>query len=236
MTYGLIFAAGKQRRFGVDTPKALTRFGDRTLLDVNMLNLGEYCDKVYVVCSIENEGYFYTYPRIVIRSGKGSGDAVLSALSKIDLYEGDNCFIMWGDAYCTPDVIKYTYTYRTSATRALLVPCEVVNNPYVRLEPDTQCRTARVYFKKHGDDVKPGFHDLSLFYGDCLYIKECLCKMQQLFYDEKKKSYIHKHGNELEFLDIFNDVSAHCKILKVDSNGSFSFNKLSDIEKDTCII
>ena len=72
MTYGLIFAAGKQRRFGVDTPKALTRFGDRTLLDVNMLNLGEYCDKVYVVCSIENEGYFYTYPRIVIRSGKGS--------------------------------------------------------------------------------------------------------------------------------------------------------------------
>ena len=60
--------------------------------------------------------------------------------------------------------------------------------------------------------------------------------MKQLFYDDKKKSYIHKHGNELEFLDIFNDVSAHCNLLKVDSKGSFSFNKLSDIEKDTCII
>lgn len=236
MTYGLIIAAGKQTRFDVDTPKALTQFGDRILLDANMINLSEYCDKVYVVCSIENERYFYTYPRIVIRSGKGSGDAVLNALSKLDISEGDSCFIMWGDAYCTPEVIKYTYSCRNYATRALLVPCEAIKEPYVRLEPDLDSMTARVYFKKYGDNVKPGFHDLSLFYGDCLYIKECLHKMKQLFYDKKKESYIHKHGNELEFLDMFNDVYAHCNLLNVNSKGSFSFNRLSEIEKGTCII
>ena len=236
MTYGFIFAAGNQRRFESDTPKALTKIKNRTLLDVNMLNLSEYCDKVYVVCSIENEGYFYTYPRIVIRSGKGSGDAVLNALSKIDLQEDDHCFIMWGDAYCTPEVIKYTYNNRKLATRALLVPCEVANEPYVRLAPDVYSLTAKVYFKKHGDEVKPGFHDLSLFYGDCLYIKECLCKMKKIFYTKKTESYLHKHGNELEFLDIFNDVSAKCRIIRVNSEGSFSFNKMSEIDNNTCII
>lgn len=236
MIYGLIFAAGNQRRFETDIPKALTQIDNRTLLDVNMLNLSEYCDKVYVVCSIENERYFYTYPRIVIRSGKGSGDAVLAALSKLDIQKGDHCFIMWGDAYCTPEVIKYTYNNRTLATGALLVPCEVVNEPYVRLEPDVYKMTAKVYFKKHGDEIKPGFHDLSLFYGDCLYIKECLSMMKRIFYNTKTDSYVHKHGNELEFLDIFNDASAKCQIISVNSAGSFSFNKMSEIDENTCII
>lgn len=94
LIYGLIISAGNQSRFKSTTPKALVNLGDFNLLDINISEMKPYVDKIYIVCSYNNEFYFSNYKnRIVIESGKGCGDAVMQALAM--LHKDSYSIIKW---------------------------------------------------------------------------------------------------------------------------------------------
>ena len=103
MIYSFIMCAGKQRRFSSDLPKSLMPFNDSTILETNIKNSLQFCDKVVVVASYENYQYFEKYKSdnvdvIQIESGFGCGDAVYKALYYYLTSDEDTCFIMWGDS------------------------------------------------------------------------------------------------------------------------------------------
>ena len=85
MKIGLIIAAGKQSRFKEQIPKCLAKINGTCILNTTVENLSKFCDKVFVVCSTENESYFKDFDHVSIVSGLGSGDAILRAIEALSL-------------------------------------------------------------------------------------------------------------------------------------------------------
>ena len=231
MIYGLIFSAGNQKRFELDSPKSLVKIGKKPLLDYNIRNLDPYCNKIFVICNKNNESYFQDYNHISIKSGNGSGDAVLKVLSSLPLFENDKVFIQWGDSYCDPQVVKKTFL-NGIFSKNIVIPCETTTNPYVQIIPKNN-NSLQIRYLKYKEYTYPGFHDLSLFFSDAIYLRKCLQE-----YNKKiltNKDIISSHENEFEFLDMFNFVDAKGEIIEIKYHNCFSFNKLSDLEDISCI-
>ena len=222
MIYGLIMCAGKQSRFGAELPKALIEYHGKCLLDINLDAMNKYCDKSYVVCSIENKQYFKDYNRIVIKSGLGSGDAVMKALQHLDLQPSDTCFIQWGDSLQTEDIYKSCIDNFDSDDLEVLIPCVYEDKPYVKVYNNIDGNT-QIFFTKYGDTISPGYHDLSVFYSNALMLLNKLVEFNCKYY--KDGCYNHKH-NEFEFLDVFNDTDLNATILNMKAYKDFSFNTL----------
>ena len=223
MIYGLVISAGKQKRFGDKLPKSLVKYKGLTLLKINMNNLSFHCNKVYVVCSYENEPYFFDYPHITIDSGYGCGDAVLKALEKLPLKRNDMVFIQWGDSLQEYKIYRSLIDYYNSG---VIIPCQIEKNPYVKLEP---IGTKRVLFSKYGEKTSEGYHDLSLFYGNAKNILNALKKTARKL--SKNGLYNNKHGNELNFLDIFNETNIKMCIYLTKNYKGFSFNTKKELKE-----
>lgn len=224
MIYGFIIAAGNQSRFDSDIPKALIKINNSCLLDKNVENMSRVCDRVYVVCSTHNYKYFEDYNSIVIDSGYGCGDAVMKALNKIDFKADDTCFVQWGDSYQLNNSIynRLIDNYRNS----VIIPCEVSEKPYVQiLENDDK---VKVLFSKYNEQITKGYHDLSLFYGNSNNLKFYLNDFHDKIYLDGK--YTHKHNNEMQFLDVFNDTDIKASILYLEDCKSFSFNTKEELK------
>lgn len=221
MIYGLILCAGKQSRFGSTLPKALVKYGDQCLLDMNLKAMENYCDRAYVVCSHDNEHYFDGYNKIVIDSGLGSGDAVMKALKTLKLKPIDTCFIQWGDSLQSEDIYRTCVENYIEDDGEVLIPCVYEENPYVRVA-DNNGDTS-IFFSKYGDDIKPGYHDLSVFYSNAMILLDRLNEFYCKYYCDGK--YNHKH-NEFEFLDVFNDTELNAHIYNMKDYRDFSFNTL----------
>lgn len=225
---GLIIAAGKQSRFNNDYPKALVSIGEKCLLDINYENMKMFCERVYVVCSFENEHYFDNtkYKKIVINSGKGSGDAVLRALKVISYDENDTIFIMWGDALIKKELFDITLK---NFNNIALIPCIREENPYVQIKENEE--TVTVLFSKYKEPISEGFHDMCLFLFLIKDLFNSLLLFYKKFYNDTFKLYVHKHGKEFEFLDIFNDANMKAKILELDeSYKTLSFNTIEELK------
>ncbi len=221
--FAFIIAAGKQKRFEDDLPKALVKIDDTCLLDINIAHLKKYCKEVYVVCSEENAHYFKDYKRIIIVSGFGSGDAAMKALNQFNFKKDDTCFIAWGDALQDEKLYdEVVFHFKDK----IIIPCNLEDSPYVQIKEDGE--GVKVYFSKFHELITKGYHDLSLFYGNANVIKEALNKLHALIW--KKDHYEHKHGNEMEFLDIFNEVHVPASILDMKGIKSYSFNTLEELK------
>lgn len=222
MIYGLILAAGKQSRYGSDVPKALANIGNRTLLDINIERLSSICDEVYVVCSYQNEGYFTNYSnRIVIESGKGCGDAVLKAIKALPHNEVDTCIIQWGDSLVETGL----YTEMLDRyTGKWIIPCEISDLPYVQIFPTDG--SVKISFSKYGEHTAKGFHDLSVFYGPMAEFERMASQFEEKYLDGE--TYVHKHGNEFQFLDIFNDTPLEASAYHTAYKG-YAFNTLDEL-------
>lgn len=220
MIYGLIFAAGKQTRFACDTPKALITIGNRVLLDINMERLSKHCDEIFVVCSYENAPHFKNYPNIKISSGNGCGDAVMQALDRLPLSEDDLCYIMWGDTLFTEELLRVS---KDSYSDRVVIPCEIVDTPYVQIIPIND--GVKVKFSKFGESTFNGYHDLSVFFGNAMEINSHLHKMHDQIYINN--TYVHTHGNEFSFLDVFNDTNIRAKVVLTPYK-SYAFNTLEE--------
>lgn len=232
MIYGFIIAAGNQTRFDDDKPKALVDIKGKSCLDINIHNLGIVCDSVTIVCSKENEKYFENYSRIVIDSGLGCGDAVFQALDKFKFEDNDTCFIQWGDCFINNSrfykFIKRKYNNKKSD---IIVPCNYEYEPYVKLEEINN--KLKVKFSKFGEIEKgeTGFHDMSVFYGNINTIKYYCFDFFTHYC--KDYTYEHYHGNEFNFLDLFNDTEIKGKILPINSNKykCYAFNTKEEYEE-----
>ena len=228
MVYGLVIAAGKQSRFETPLPKALMPVNEyTTLLDINFKNLQTVCDNVYVVCSVENELYFLSYPHITIKSGFGCGDAVMRALEQLPLRNNDTCFIQWGDSLHKESLY---HLLKDSFKECMLIPCVEEDKPYVQIITRGKY-LCKAIFSKYGEETSKGYHDLSLFYGNAIEILTALYKMQILFWNEVE--YRHPHGNEMQFLDALGDVNLEAEILPVTDYKGIAFNTVE--EYNSCI-
>ena len=180
MIYGLIVNAGNQTRFEKDTPKSLEVLPTgKTILAETIEKMNRYCDDVFVVCSWDKEKVFEKHHHniISITSGKGCGDAVLKALIHFPkkLEREDLVFIQWDDS------VQPTKLYGDLLSHyagRILVPCQWEDDPYVRIYPDGESLV--VQFSKYGEVKTSGLHDLSLFFGNALYLKDKLQEFQYL--------------------------------------------------------
>ncbi len=225
MTYGLIIAAGNQSRFKSETPKSLVDINGETLLQKNIRNMAPFCDKIYVVCSYNNEHFFTCENKIVIESGKGSGDAVWQALEKLEIQQGDSCFILWGDCFQSKRIYE---TVKSEDDRvSALIPCVFEEKPYVQIIPQGKDKVS-VHFSKFNESITSGFHDLSLFYCQAYELLNCLRMLRSKITD-KYGNYIHKHGNEMEFLDVFNETPIRANCVEIEDYKDFSFNTVQQL-------
>lgn len=234
MIFGLILAAGNQSRFQGDKPKALVEYKGECLLDHNIAELSKVCEKVYVVCSTTNEQYFDNkYNKIVIESGYGSGDAILSALSQIKPNFRDRCIIQWGDSISHDDIISKTFDSKDLGFYGVVIPCVYEDNPYVQFIQKSSV-SVKVLFSKFNEPVSAGYHDLSIFYCNAFQVYHNLntYKMWILNPEVGDKKYIYpEHGDEMEFLDILNQTDITAKLKIVEDYKDLSFNTLEELEQ-----
>ena len=224
LIYGLIIAAGNQTRFKTDIPKAIMPINNTTLLDINIKSMSKYTDKIYVVCSYNNKDYFDNYNTIIINSGKGCGDAVLKALE--NLSNDNDCYIKWGDSLHLDDIYN-----NMNINSKMIIPVRYEKNPYVQIIVDKNNKIEKVLFSKYGENITDGYHDLSIFYANIGYLKRYLKEFADKILDKKTNLYIHKHNNELQFLDVFNETEIECYVDILDGINDYSFNTLEEFNK-----
>lgn len=232
MTYGFIIAAGNQSRFNSELPKALVPIGSSNtpLLHYNISLMREYCDYVYVVCSHSNKEYFDKYNKIyndanliAIDSGLGCGDAVYKALCNVVIAFGDMCFIQWGDSIQRKST--YDKLLDNDSISSVIIPCTIEDSPYVQIKPNGDGRV-KVLFSKFGDDVTRGYHDLSLFYCNCLELYQV---MEIVVLTHFNGEDYDMSNLEYSFLDTFNITDITVDVLDVGEVGSNSFNTVEDL-------
>ena len=231
-TYGVILAAGKQTRFELNVPKCLMKKDEMSILQNNINILKNYCDEIYLVISKENRKYFKDYKKQInileIKSGLGCGDAVLKTIKKINCTNLDDRMILcWGDSiqndiFIKQSLIKYNNN--------ILVPAVVEKRPYTLFKTDNSLTIKKVLFSKYGDNIKKGYHDLSLFIFNINLVYYYLILNYNYFYRNKK--YICRKG-ELIFLDIFNNpLCKEGKIVELKrQNAVNSFNTIEEFKK-----
>ena len=233
MIYGFIIAAGNQSRFKSDIPKALATISDVPILHFNISLMREYCDKVYVVCSNSNRNYFEEYNKlgyafadlIEINSGLGCGDAVYKALKHITKFNTcDKCYIQWGDSLQCVETFDLLSSH--SSDKSVLIPCTTEKTPYVQIIPNSN--SVSVHFSKFGDVISAGYHDLSLFYCNCLDLKENLEFMVDKYFNGVNYNL---RGNELSFLDVFNYTPITSEVVDAGEVPMNSFNSIEDLNK-----
>ena len=232
MIFGLVVAAGNQTRFKDDKPKALVDINGTPLFELNRDTLNKYCDKTYIVTSFKNDKHFLKYDnRLSINSGFGSGDAIYKSLKLLNLEDEDTCFIVWGDCLIDEKIIaKLIEKYRDKDK--IYIACEECDNPYVGIS-NINNKTV-VKFSKFGENTAGMVHDLSIFYGNAKFILSKLDEFRhKTFYDDE---YHHKHNNELEFLDLFNDVDVQAEIVIFDDVKTLSFNTKEELKAATSIL
>lgn len=229
MTFGLIFSAGNQTRFEDKLPKALSKIGDKTLLDINIENMSKYCDAVYVVCSFKNQHYFSDYKTLAIDSGLGCGDAVYKAINLLPYTSRDTCFIQWGDCLHSERVYKET---KEAYNGEIMVPCVVEQFPYVQIKCDYSNRKIiEALFTKYKEPVGFGYHDLSLFYGNVDKIFRYCDSFADRFYNDSKELYNSPHGKEFDFLDIFRYCRAEGRVVPIKNYKCLAFNTKEELEE-----
>lgn len=232
MTVGFIIAAGNQSRFNSEIPKALSIYNGKSILDTNLELMESYCDECYVVCSTQNEKYFNYKNKIIIKSGLGCGDAVLKALSNYVFnhkYNYDTyCYIQWGDSIQTKDV----YESIKPRLNIIQIPYYIEENPYVHLVMNKCNHIDKVLFKKFGEinNIKNGYHDCSLFYGNIYIIKEACEIFKEHYYKDNCYRNI-GHGNEFNFLDIFNVLCTDALGVLVEKDIPIAFNTIEELNK-----
>lgn len=226
MVYGFIICAGNQTRFSSNVPKALVEYEGKHLLDINIHNMSKYCDEVYIVCSVGNYFHFNNYKGILaIESGRGCGDAVLTTLEQFNFNDDDTCFIQWGDSLQQPEIYS---SLKSNWKGTTLIPCVLEEKPYVQVTKNNQ--NVSVNFSKFGETITKGYHDLSVFYANAVELRNKLKEFKSKIEDENG-NYVHKHNNEMEFLDVFNETDIKADILDMGSYKDFSFNTVEQFNK-----
>lgn len=223
----LIIAAGKQRRFASEIPKALSKLPDGTILAKRNFDLLSTVGDTYIVVNSLNHRYFsevFDESDIldIGESGLGSGDAIYKAISMLDTND-EVVSICWGDVILTNDHIDFLASNRNECY-GLFIPTRNEFKPYVSLDRDG------AHFSKYGDDIPEyGDHDLSIFISNISALKQFCKKFIDKYFNGT--DYDHVHGREFEFLDLLNE-NDHINYKLFQTNiKDYSFNTINEFEK-----
>jgi hypothetical protein len=237
MRVGFILAAGKQSRFDSHIPKALSMYNGSSILDMNIDIMKLYCDDIFVVCSDTNKKYFNKYQTIITKKNLGCGDTVTKVLDYyINAYKpskNTECIIQWGDSIQTYNVYE-SLDFGDKSDFIIQVPCYEEKSPYVSLKLNEFLNNhiEKVLFSKFGevDSSERGWHDCSLFYGNIYYIYNACIRFLNYFREKDGYKDI-GHGNEFNFLDIFNETMARGFGRPINKNKGFpkSFNTVDEL-------
>lgn len=225
MTLGLIISAGKESRFESIRPKSLSMVNEKCLLDHNIALLKNHCDVVYTICSKENEHWFNKYDKKIIESGGGCGYAVYQALKLFDLVKYNHVFISWGDCILQEKVLLKLKNNKLDSS--IVIPCTFEQNPYVSLKNNKD--GIDVKFSRYGEFVDGGYHDFGVFMGHSNEILTSLTQLHSKVFKNGKPH--HKHGDEMNFLDIFNETNICGELLIIEDCKSLSFNTVQELKK-----
>lgn len=243
---GLIIAAGKQTRFSMELPKALVPIKDgKSLLELNILQLKNYCEKIYITCSKENINFFKKELSkiklsniflIEIESGLGCGDAVLKTLrwlnkhySQLNKSEKSSVIMIWGDSIQTNQDVFNSIKSMDFKGYDIGVPAQIENKPYVKFN-ETNLMIDEVLFSKYDTIASSGYHDFSIFHFKLKPVLKFLEKMRKKFTDKSDNSFTYLcRKNQLIFLDIFNFTDIKGKIFKIEKTNDINgFNTLNE--------
>ena len=192
---------------------------------LNIENMKAVCDNVFVVCSHQNQHYFDYKNKIVIDSGKGSGDAVWKAVKSVKMAKDDICCIQWGDTLTTKGIFE---TLIKNYKGNNLIPCVFEEEPYVQVI-EKENHHVKIKFKKFNEKIGPGYHDLSVFCCNPTILTKYLDQFHNKICD-KNQNYHHIHGNEMEFLDVFNETNIHADIVCFHAYKDRSFNTIEQLK------
>ena len=107
-----------------------------------------------------------------------------------------------------------------------LIPCVHEVNPYVQVIPTKD--SVKVLFSKYKEPISSGYHDLSLFYGNIRDMLHHLQIFRNNIWNWSSSSYKHKHGNEMTFLDVFNETDIKATIIPIENYISKDFNTVEE--------
>lgn len=107
------------------------------------------------------------------------------------------------------------------------MPCVREEQPYVQILPHDGKVSAR--FSKFQEPITAGFHDLSIFYCNAIELYDKLTEFHDKIFDGEK--YVHKHNNEMEFLDVFNETDIPAQVVEIANYKSFDFNTVEQFEQ-----
>lgn len=226
-TIGIILTAGDEVRFSGNMPKTLYLYNGMSMLDHNIKAMKNVCDEVYVVASNKNEKFFVGYNTITIESGSGCGDATLKALLALHVLEGDTCVLSWGDCLCQK--VDEVFSFFNQSNCDIVVPCVTEEEPYVSLSVGVDSIITSVAFSKYGEPHKSKLHDLGFFVFDAKKVESALMDFKNRITIDG--AYRHKHGDEMNFLDILNETLVRGCALLLQNIKSISFNTIEEFNK-----
>jgi choline kinase len=209
-----IIVGGINNRMNINYPKCLIEVDSEIVLMKTINNIVSYANNIFICGnnyykksfvefekSLKNNNnikflYFNsidnskTYP-------KGNGETIFQLLNKIS-YLTDKVFIMWGDIIISDSkIFEEMYNNNNKYSSDFLIPTKYEENPYAYLIIDNKNKVKNIEYKKN-IGVDYGYHDQCIFLCDKNKVKE------------KLETYVNKHYEELNFLEIVKDLDSVC--------------------------
>jgi bifunctional N-acetylglucosamine-1-phosphate-uridyltransferase/glucosamine-1-phosphate-acetyltransferase GlmU-like protein len=163
---GVIPAAGRGSRLGIDLPKILAPVGQTTTIwSVLKDKLKPFVDQIHVVVSPAGKPFFDAAldgdaDRSMISVGiqpvpKGMGDAIFGGA---DVWEqAQAILIIWGDqVHVSAETIAASLALHGGAERRMVIPVVPLDEPYVEYEFDDAGRLTNILQSREGDKCHPG--------------------------------------------------------------------------------
>lgn len=245
-----IIAAGNGSRMGGTVPKALVPLADgEPNLTTMLRQVKGKVDDIYVVTNELIQDQWDTYfeelgedsdlaeyvINVPIKSGRGDGHAVMTALDKADS-TADDVIIIWGDVFIPDarliDELLEQRIHPKHPTAWGIVPVVHEKNPYVTIKVNDRGAITRAEFSKFGETNEEGYHDQSIFRFDQSILKGTLQELHAFI--DKGGKYITANG-EMSLLHIFHSVyntsgTASPELLTYETDyPTLSFNTIEEV-------
>lgn len=259
--YGIILAAGNQKRFNSDRPKALVKYNDVSLLTYNVKLMANYVNKIIVAVNGQNYKWFsdvileelkdfiHMIDILTIEPGYGCGDAAMQVLEILgpSLKNSDECILMWGDSIQDSSKLYELMIndYRKNESKFMMVtPITLEHDPYVSWHFNDDETATGIDWVKYSKSAKTdyGYRDVNIFMFNGI---KTLVSLKSIAAHLVKYNFkyvlvdnlIKDRNGELELSDIVHYIPKwygwESKILNVTEYGikSKAFNTVEEYQK-----
>jgi bifunctional N-acetylglucosamine-1-phosphate-uridyltransferase/glucosamine-1-phosphate-acetyltransferase GlmU-like protein len=180
---GVIPAAGRGSRLGIDVPKILAPVGKTaTIWSILKDKLKPFVEEIHVVVSPAGKPFFDQAlagdaDRAMISTGiqplpRGMGDAIFGGA---DVWgKAQAILVIWGDqVHVSAETIAASLALHGGAQKRMVIPVVALDEPYVEYVFDRNGRLTDILQSREGDICRPGgFGDVGTFVLSTKGLKE----------------------------------------------------------------